>query len=145
MRISSKCSVSLHILLLLAAFPQKKLTSEVMARSTGCNPVVIRTLLGKLKRAGLVEVRQGSGGAALLRPPEEITLRDICRAVDPVSPQHLLARHPSPSQACPVGKSIYALLDKPCQDMAQAVEATMEQYTLGQFLAQYRAMTQAPS
>ena len=76
MHISAKCSVALHCLLLLAEFgTQRKVTSELLASSTGCNAVTIRGLMGALKRAGLVSIARGVGGARLARPPEPAPIK----------------------------------------------------------------------
>lgn len=58
-------------------------TSETIAKSVGTHPVVVRRVFGMLVRAGLVQVRKGqNGGALLTRPPDRITLGDIYRAVE---------------------------------------------------------------
>ena len=40
------------------------MTSDFIASSVNVNPVVIRRLLQQLKKAGIVEVKRGSGGAS---------------------------------------------------------------------------------
>ena len=85
--------IAIHILGILAAFPGRSLTSETLARTFGTNPVVLRRVLAKLQRAGLVETRRGAGGGSLLaRPPETIHLRAAYEAV--VEDSVLLRRHP---------------------------------------------------
>src|SRR5271169_2324333 len=82
--LSSKLSVGIHILTIFALKPGEPLTSEFISCSVNTNPVVIRRLLGTLREAGLVESRTGVGGGwSLLREPEQITLLDILRAVEP--------------------------------------------------------------
>ena len=81
--IASRFAVAVHILTLVATFDNKQLTSESMAESIGVNPVVVRTLLGKLRKAGLVRTRRGVAGAELVRPLEKIRLLDIYLAVNP--------------------------------------------------------------
>ena len=85
--------IALHILGFLASRHGEPLTSEVMADTYGTSPVVLRRVLAKLQRAGLVETRRGvHGGSTLARPAERINLRQAYEAVtdDP----HLLQRHP---------------------------------------------------
>lgn len=145
MKINTQCSLAIHIMLLLAAFSGgDKLTSEKIAQSTGNNPVIIRNILGSLKRAGLVNVRRGSGGAELARPPEEITLWHIYRAVDPTSLEKLIGIHPNPSQECPIGSRINGILEGPYSAIRSAVQSTMAEYTLGDLVRQYQASMDAP-
>lgn len=150
MRINTKCSIALHLLMLMALKDDEqmvkrviamrgdgKLTSELMAESTGCNPVMVRNILGDLKKAGLVNVRRGTGGATLAATPEDISVWDVYRAVEKPSLKGFVGLHPNPSQKCPVGRNIYALLETPYEKMADAVEEAMENYTLAQLVAEY--------
>ena len=53
MQISMKCSVAVHCLIFIyEAKGITKVTSNLLAESTGCNPVVIRTILSALKKSG---------------------------------------------------------------------------------------------
>src|SRR5262245_20492413 len=75
--------VAVHILTSLAHSPKEWLSSPMLAESVGTNPVVIRRLVGRLQRAGLVEAHAGKlGGVELARRPETITLLDVYRAVE---------------------------------------------------------------
>lgn len=140
MKINTQSSLALHILLLIAALSeQKKLTSESIAMSTGSNPVVIRNVLGKLKRAGLVQVRRGSGGAYLAMDAKDITLAMVNEAVDPNSMKNLIGLHPSPAFECPVGRNIHALLQEPYDAVRTAVHTTLQSYTLADLLENFYA------
>ena len=78
MQLSMKCSVAIHCLIFMwEARDKVRVTSPLLAQSTGCNPVIIRNLLSALKKAGLITVERGQGGAQLCRPPEDITLYQI--------------------------------------------------------------------
>ena len=143
MRINTKCSLAIHILLLVAAFSDSnKMTSEIIAKSTGNNPVIIRNILGSLKKAGIVHVQQGSGGTKLALPPSEITLWDIYQAVDPVSLDNLIGIHANPSSICPVGKRINMLLAEPYGAVTDAVQKSMSEYTLADIIRRYEASVQ---
>jgi DNA-binding IscR family transcriptional regulator len=126
--------------MLIAVFGgEHKMTSEVIAKSTGSNPVVIRNIFTGLKRAGIVNVQRGSGGAALNLEPKDITIWSVCSAVDPDSLQNLIGLHPNPSQRCPVGRKIHALLKTPYNEICNAVQKVMSDYTLAELLEQYEA------
>jgi DNA-binding IscR family transcriptional regulator len=141
MRISTKCSIALHLLVLLEVFKDRKLTSERLAKSIGCNPVIVRNLIGSLKKAGIVDVQRGSGGASLAAAPEAVTILDVYRAVDTVPLDELIGLHPNPSFACPVGGKIHQLLEKPFSLIADSVQKTMSDYTLRQILDDYVSLT----
>lgn len=78
MQISMKCSVAVHCLIFIyEARGIAKVTSSLLAESTGCNPVVIRNIMSALKKAGLITVPRGIGGAQLSADPAQITLYQI--------------------------------------------------------------------
>lgn len=142
MRISNKCSMALHILVLLGVFPEKMPTSAQIAKSVGCNPVMVRNLLGSLKKAALVETRRGIGGSALAKKPEDITIWMVYQAVDAGSFSGFIGLHPNPSSQCPIGKRIYFLLEKPYDKIRDSMRSAMEEITLGQLLDAYNAKQQ---
>lgn len=112
MAANSRLTIAVHALAWMALAQrrgQAVLTSDQVAASVNTNPVIIRRSLGDLRRAGLVESRRGAGaGWTLSRPPEEITLLDVYRAVEP---EPLFAMHHSePNLECPVGKGIQPAL-----------------------------------
>ena len=65
MQIPSRFTIAVHILTLIAQNKgnETKLTSDLMAGSVGVNPVIIRKTLSQLKKADLISVQRGSGGA----------------------------------------------------------------------------------
>ena len=84
MQISMKCSIAVHCLIFIYEAREKaRVTSTLLAQSTSCNPVVIRYTLSALKKAGLISVERGKGGARLEKDPEEITLYEIYSALEP--------------------------------------------------------------
>ena len=140
MRISTKSSIALHLLVLIGVFPGRRMPSETLGRSTGCNPVVVRNILGSLKRAGILEVHRGTGGATLLRDPAAITVLDVFEAVDDTPLEALIGLHPDPNPACPVGRNIYTLLAKPYQAVAGSVREAMAACTLDELIADYHVL-----
>jgi Rrf2 family protein len=109
MNVSTRFTVALHVLTLLASKPGKALTSEFMAGSVHTNPVVVRRLLGALRKAELVSSQPGnSGGWELTVDPAAITLADVRRAVHEGSPFSMHSQLPNP--ACPIGRNIQRAL-----------------------------------
>lgn len=78
MKHSSKLSVALHALAHLAARPHVAMTSHDLSTCLLTNPVVVRRVMGDLRRAGLVVSSKGhNGGWSLTLPAEDISLRDV--------------------------------------------------------------------
>lgn len=131
MRISSRFTIAIHMLAYMALYEEtKKVTSDVLAESITANPVVIRRLLSQLKKAGLITVARGSGGAALAKTPETISFLDVYRAVEAVSEKGLFRFHEHPNEQCPVGRTIHAALDEKLARVEQAMEQEMQAITL---------------
>ncbi|MBY0330915.1 MAG: Rrf2 family transcriptional regulator [Acetobacteraceae bacterium] len=107
--VATRFSVALHILILIARDTADEATSARMALSIGTNPVVVRRIAGHLARAGLIVVQRGPGGASLARPAEQITLRDVWRAIHPER-DRLIKVHPRTNRQDPVGKRMPELL-----------------------------------
>jgi len=103
MKISSRFSIAVHIVLTIALLENRqKLTSQFLASCVNVNPVVIRKLLGNLKKAGFVDVKPGEGGAVLLKSPADLTLFDIYSATEGVENVALFNFHKSHALKCPV-------------------------------------------
>lgn len=138
MRISTKCSVAIHCLLFLHEYGEKqKVTSGLLALSTGCNPVVIRNIMGSLKKAGLVAITAGSGGARLTCPPEKVTLYQVCMAVEPDCLKDLIGQHPTPSVLCPVGRNIHTVLGSSYRKIQEDMKASLQSSTLADIVEDY--------
>ena len=131
MQISSRFTIAVHVLICIETFKNDyKITSEFLASSVNVNPVVIRRLLQQLKKAGLVHVKRGSGGAEIRKPLTAITLLDVYHAVECVEEGNLFHFHENPNKLCPVGKNIHALLDTRLEEIQKAMEKEMNAVTL---------------
>lgn len=116
--VNTRLSVAIHILSLIAANPRE--SSEMIAGRVNTNPVVIRRMISQLKKAGILTSRPGVAGASLKRDPEDISLLDIYRAVQPH--EELFAIHDKPNPNCPVGRQIQTTLDQTFHSVQQAME-----------------------
>ncbi len=131
MQISSRFTMAIHIFACIDTFQNDyKITSDFLADSVNVNPVVIRRLLSQLKSAGLVNITRGSGGAAIAKPLDEITLLDIYNAVECVDNGELFHFHENPNMQCPVGKNIHNALDDKLSRIQKAMENEMQKITL---------------
>ena len=131
MQLSMKCSIAVHCLIFIhEAKGIAKVTSKLLAESTGSNPVVIRNILSALKKAGLISVPRGTGGAELCADPSQITLYQIYTALEPNGVTSLIGIHPCQDRACPVAQNIRNVLAPPYHKIEDAVKEAMEQTTL---------------
>lgn len=131
MQISSRFTIAIHVLVCIVTFKNDyKVTSEFLASSVNVNPVVIRRLLQQLKRAGIIHVKRGSGGTDIEKPLNEITLFDVYNAVECVEDGTLFHFHENPSQLCPVGKNIHAILDGRLEKIQKAMEMEMKSISI---------------
>jgi Rrf2 family protein len=133
---NSRLTVAVHALAWMALARRRGLdilTSEQVAASINTNPVVVRRSLGDLRRAGLVQVRHGTGsGWSLAREPERISLLDVYAAVerDPLFAMH----HTEPNLECPVGKGIRPALGHVYEGIEHAVRREMAQTSIADVL-----------
>ena len=131
MQISSRFTIAVHVLICIETFKNDyKVTSEFLASSVNVNPVVIRRLLQQLKKAGIVQVKRGSGGAELAADPKDITLLDVYNAVESVEEGQLFHFHEAPNPLCPVGRNIHQILDKRLEEIQRAMEEQMRAVTI---------------
>ena len=143
MQISMKCSVAVHCLIFIhEAKGVARVTSTLLAESTGCNPVVIRNILSALKKAGLITVHRGTGGAELCANPAEITLYQIYTALEPEGVTSLIGIHPCQGRPCPVAQNIRQVLRTPYHKIEDAVRTTMESITLQSMLDDFHGLIQ---
>lgn len=131
MQISSRFTIAIHMLACMDVFKDEcKVTSDFLASSINVNPVVIRKLLSQLKDAGLIEVKRGTGGAAIARPMDEITFYDVYRSVDCIEEDMLFHFHENPNTDCPVGRNIHNVLDDKLARIQEAMERELRSITL---------------
>ena len=131
MQISSRFTLAVHILICIDTFKDEyKVTSDFLAGSTNINPVMVRRLLGQLKKAGMIDVMRGIGGAVITKPLNEISFLDIYKAVECVDNGELFHFHENPNQNCPVGRNIHNILDEKLMRVQMALERVLASITL---------------
>src|SRR5947209_19436827 len=83
MRISAKADYAMRAALELAAADDPPVKGERIAESQGIPLKFLENILIDLRHAGLVVSQRGpEGGYRLDRPPSEVTVADVIRAVD---------------------------------------------------------------
>lgn len=80
---TSEFVVAVHALVFLN-HKGKSMISEEIAENVCTNPARIRKVMAKLKKAGLIETREGAakGGYRFVKKSDEVTLLDILDALD---------------------------------------------------------------
>ena len=141
MQMTSKFTTAVHIITCIDVFgEQMRVTSDFLSGSTGVNAVIIRNVLAQLKGAGIVNTRQGSGGAHLAKALDEITLYDIYKAVDCVDDEGLFHFHENPNADCPVGRNIHKAMDGRLEAAQSALENELKSTTLAQVVSDTRKL-----
>jgi Rrf2 family protein len=134
MNTSSRFIVATHILVSMAgrrilAGEDRALKSDMLAVSVNTNPVVIRRIIGLLKKAGLVQSQSGpKGGTVLSKAPENITLEQIYEAVDNGELFHM--HYGGPNTECSVGKNIQVSLIEILDQAKNAMTKTLATKTV---------------
>lgn len=103
-----------------------------MAGSVNTNPVIIRKILSYLKKAGIVDVRRGAGGAYLRKDPSELTLLDVYRAVEVVEEDKLFHFHQDLNPDCPVGINLQNVLELILVQAQEAMEQVLKNVSMDQ-------------
>jgi Rrf2 family protein len=134
-------SVAVHLLVYLA-MADGPVSSGTLAASVSTNPVVIRRILGRLRRKGLVAARPGPrGGFVLARAPASVTLESVHRAVEEggaAPPAH------RPSRRCPVGRHVAEVIDGIGCDAEGAFLRALARRTLAGAVAEVRRRARKP-
>ncbi len=138
MHLSTKYSIAVHCLIFIYEYGKdKKVTSELLALSTGSNPVTIRNIISSLKKEGIISVKFGTGGAAINCPLKEISLYRIYSAVEPDFLSKLIGIHPAPSPFCPVGRNIHKVLDASYEKIRGDLCRSLQSVTLDDIINEY--------
>lgn len=128
MKRNDRLSVALHVLLHMAERGDNPMTSAEMAACVDTNPVVIRRTFAGLREAGIVTSDKGHGGGwRLAKPPGEIALVDVQRALgERILP---LAMHEE-SPGCLVERAVIEAVDDALAEAERVVEARLASLTL---------------
>ena len=138
MHISSKCSIALHCLVFICDYGNTtRVTSGLLALSTGSNSVVIRNIVSALKKDGILHIKPGTGGTTICCPLQEITLYRVYRAVEPDFLDKLFGIHTAPSSFCLVGQNINRILEAPYAKVRQDLQKCLQGITLEDIVEEF--------
>lgn len=134
---NTRFAVGVHLLAALA-WSGGTLTSEDLAGSVVTHAVVLRRILSRLEKAGLVLGHPGrKGGFTLARPASSITLLDVHRAAGGGG---LFAVHANKeARHCPVSVSIRGVLSDVFARAEGAAEGELKRIRLSDVVARIPA------
>jgi DNA-binding IscR family transcriptional regulator len=141
MRQNSRLSGVLHILLHMAEH-EGPLTSEMLARPLGTNPVVIRRIMAGLRDEGYVQSEKGHGGGwTLACDLSKVTLRDIYTALG--SPSVLAIGNRTETAGCLIEQAVNAAMGPALHDAEALLLARFGEVTLAMLRADVRGRLMA--
>ena len=94
------------------------------------NPVIVRGVISSLKKAGIISVAAGKGGAHALKEPSDVTLWDIYAAVNTEEDRQLFGFHDCSKSRCPVAKNMHKVLDRRLLNAEKAVQNSFSGVTM---------------
>ena len=131
--INTRLAIGIHILAFVECVPEKDtLNSEIVAESIGTNPVVVRRMSSALKKAGLLQSISIKKGLILAKKPENITLYEILKAVDPSN--ELFGIHQSVNPQCTYGQSIVKVIEDEFKTVQLELEENLKTKTLNDLM-----------
>ena len=131
-------ATALHVLTVLASYPDELVKSDYIAGSVNTNPAFIRRLIMSLTRAGMVDSLTGkNGGFRLNQAPEHISLVDIYEAVCD-NPALELPTRPV-NKDCPMSCVMYKALSPFLSEAEDAMKAALGKRNLQEVLENVQA------
>jgi Rrf2 family protein len=144
MKRDTRLSFALHALLHLALRPGVSMTSGEMADCSGTHPVVVRQTFAGLREAGIVSSRKGRGGGwQLSRPPAEITLEQVQRALNE-RVVDVTAENADGPDGCLVQRVVHGALDDAVAEANRVLDRHLASITLADLGADVQQLAGAP-
>lgn len=128
MKYSNKLSDGVHILAYVDICKDGDLSSNAIASSIESNPSLVRRMMARLKKFGLLESQPGIVAPKLGRPANKITLLDVYKAIE--DNQNLLHVDEKTNPKCIVGGNIQDTLRGIYQNIQNEAEQSMAKVTL---------------
>lgn len=130
---------TLHVLIHMSQH-QAPLTSQAIGKMLNTNPVVVRRTLSCLRKQNLIQAEKGHGGGwQLIRPLDQISLRDVYEALgEPV----LQVLGPAP-QGCLVEAAVNQAVDAVLQEARRLVLERFSDITLAKIEQDFQGLLQA--
>lgn len=142
-RNDSRLSRMLHVLLHMARH-DAPMTSEVIARMLGTNPVVVRRTMAGLREAGYVRSEKGHGGGwAIAADLEQVSLLDVHRAVG--GPRIFAIGSENPDPGCAVERLVNEALEDALREAEAKLVARLGAISLAELARNFDARCSEPT
>lgn len=129
MALSSRLATAIHIVSILRHHKDEFVKSEYIAHSVNTNAVVVRRIIGKLSKAGLVIAQSGSnGGAKLKLCPNQVTLLDVYNAVEDEALFHIHEGNLN----CPLSYKLKEVLEDQLGKIEESMKENLSKITVEQ-------------
>lgn len=129
---TSEFTIAVHALVYLN-HKQTTLGSEALAENVCTNPARIRKVMAKLRKAGLVETKEGAnGGYFSIDQASSINLRQICEAVG----ENMISaswRSGDPHMKCLIASGMADLMDQVFGDLNEMCKKKLETVKIEDF------------
>lgn len=135
MKYSTRLSDAVHLMTFIYLNPKNDLSSNTIAVSIKTNPSYVRQIMMALRKAGLLNSKQGCAKPFLAKSPADITLLDIYRAVEGSKPLLHLDTNVNPE--CNVGVNIQIVLRDAYEEIQKVTEQKMSEITLASIIEQF--------
>ena len=126
---STRFSDSIHILSYMCIYKGHDLSSKAIAASVMTSPVVVRRLMSRLRKAGLIITTHGSAKPRLAKSPDKISLLEIFCAIE--GDKHLLTVDHRTNPKCIVGGHIQEVLGQFYEEVEASAKGSLARLTLG--------------
>lgn len=127
MRLTKSTDYALRVLLYLAAFPDKRISTEAISTTFGISTHNLGKVVHQLGQAGFVDLKRGRGGGLkLAQPPADITLGAVVRRIEP--DLHVVECFDTARNTCPIVPACGLIA--PIAEARRAFLAALDRHTL---------------
>lgn len=137
-------TLAVHILSVLALYEmttESPTPSAKLAESVDTNPAFLRQQIGRLKAAGFVETKLGTGGGArLAKKAKDISLLDVYRFTE--GQTILQTHHVREASSCPVGRNIGSFFSELEMDLDKLIAKRLKKTSIQQIAKEMLAQHQ---
>jgi DNA-binding IscR family transcriptional regulator len=133
MRSDSLYTVGIHALVMIGLYDDQRVTSQIVARSIGCNPVIVRNAFTKLTSAGLLVPGKGLKRTTLGRPACEITLYDVFCATESDDAERMFKMYPV-NACCPIAGDLHNAMSAAFEDAKESMMSALSKTTIADLI-----------